>query len=158
LRSGCGGLGFELRPPVPKGLEWNALRLAILTLIQVAARPRLMVRPPEGLALSRPRSVLARHLALLNLQIEGENRSHPRASKREMDAYQRFADAEKAFPVPSNQFPVPPKIFPVRLRREFNQKGQSLQAVRATYQRRKHPESRKFPVFSLDNREIGRGE
>jgi hypothetical protein len=49
---------------------------------QVPPRPRLMVRPPEGLALSRPRSVLARHLALLNLQNERENRSRPRPSKQ----------------------------------------------------------------------------
>src|SRR5262245_32705810 len=71
-----------------------------------------MVRPQKSLALSRPRSVLARHLALLNLQIGGENRS-PWASKhvREMDAY---PDAEREFPVRSNQFPVAPKIFPVR--------------------------------------------
>jgi hypothetical protein len=66
---------------------------------------------------------------------------------------QRFADAEKAFPVPSNHFPVPPKIFPVRSRREFTQKGQSIGVVRAAHQSRKRPESRKFPVFSLDNRE-----
>jgi hypothetical protein len=66
---------------------------------------------------------------------------------------QRFADGEKAFPVPPKIFPVPPKIFPVRSRREFAQKGQSIGVVRAAHQSRKRPESRKFPVFSLDNRE-----
>jgi hypothetical protein len=46
-------LGFELRPPVAKGLERGAFRLAILPLIQVAALPRLVMRPPEGLTLAR---------------------------------------------------------------------------------------------------------
>jgi hypothetical protein len=40
------------------------LRLTILPLIQVAAVPRLMVRPPEPLVLSPPRSILARHTVL----------------------------------------------------------------------------------------------
>jgi hypothetical protein len=82
----------------------------------------------------------------------------PRASlQRFVDVewkFQRFADAEKAFPVPSNHFPVPPKIFAVRLRREFRKKGQLIQAIRAVHQSQKHPESRKFPVFSLGIREF----
>jgi hypothetical protein len=69
-----------------------------------------------------------------------------------------FADVEWEFPVPSNQFPVPPKIFPVRSRREFDQKGQSIRVVRAVHQSQEGPESRKFPVFSLDNRECHAGE
>jgi hypothetical protein len=64
-----------------------------------------------------------------------------------------FPERSREYPVPSNQFPVRQKIFPVRSCREFNQKAQSLQVVRATHQSRKRPESRKFPVFSLDNRE-----
>jgi hypothetical protein len=40
-----------------------------------------MVCPP-GLTLTRPRSVLACHLALPHLQIEGENRSRPCAVKQ----------------------------------------------------------------------------
>jgi Bacterial regulatory protein, arsR family len=47
-------LGFELRPPVAKSLGRDAFRLAILPLIQVAALPRLVVRPPESLTLTRP--------------------------------------------------------------------------------------------------------
>src|SRR6476646_6206337 len=58
-------LGFKLRPPVAERLERDALRLAILPLIQVATLPRLVVRPPESFALTRPRSVLVHHLALL---------------------------------------------------------------------------------------------
>ena len=42
-------LSFELRSPVAESLEWNALRLAILPLIQVATLPRLMMRTPERL-------------------------------------------------------------------------------------------------------------
>jgi hypothetical protein len=38
--------------------------------------------PPESLALTPPRSVLLSHLAPLNLQIESENRSRPRAVKQ----------------------------------------------------------------------------
>ena len=60
----------------------DALRLTILPLIQVTTLPRLVMRSPESLALTRPRSVLLRHLALLNLQIESENRSRPRAVKQ----------------------------------------------------------------------------
>jgi len=69
-----------------------------------------------------------------------------------------FADAEHEFPVPSNHFPVPPKVFFVRSSREFNQKAQSTQAVRAPRQSQQYPESRKFPVFSLDNSEFRLGE
>jgi hypothetical protein len=72
---------------------------------------------------------------------------------RRRRAMQRFADAEGEFPVRPNQFPVPPKIFPVRLRREFDQKDQLLQVIRAAHQSKQRSESRKFPVFSLDNRE-----
>ena len=41
------------------------LRLAILPLIQIATLPRLVVRPPESFVLTRPRSLLVQHLALL---------------------------------------------------------------------------------------------
>jgi hypothetical protein len=34
-----------------------------------------MMRAPERLALTRPRSMLVRHLVLSTLQIDGENRS-----------------------------------------------------------------------------------
>jgi hypothetical protein len=57
-------LGFELRAPIAKSLERNPLRLAILSLIQVATLPRLMMRPPESLALTRPRLVFVRHIIL----------------------------------------------------------------------------------------------
>ena len=52
---------------------------------------------------------------------------------------QRFADAEEEFPVRPNQFPVPAKLFPVRFRREFDQKGQSIGAVRAVHQSQEGP-------------------
>jgi hypothetical protein len=41
----------ELRPPVLKALQHQAVRLAILTLVQIALAPRLMVQSPERLAL-----------------------------------------------------------------------------------------------------------
>ena len=52
-------LGLKLRSPVLKRLTRDALQLAILPLIQVATLPGIMVRPPEGLVLTSPCSVLA---------------------------------------------------------------------------------------------------
>src|SRR5690242_19488546 len=78
--------------PVAESLERNPLRLAILPLIQVATIPRLMVRSPECLALSRARSMLVRH-RVLNLQIDGENRSGSSAARQvcaRNDAYPKF--------------------------------------------------------------------
>jgi hypothetical protein len=43
-------LGFELCAPVAESLERYPLRFTILSLIQVAAIPRLMVRPSKLLS------------------------------------------------------------------------------------------------------------
>jgi hypothetical protein len=40
-------LGFKHRSPVAERLQRNALRLAILPLVQFTTLPRLMVRTPE---------------------------------------------------------------------------------------------------------------
>src|SRR5262245_39143541 len=65
-RANCGSSKpNQPQQSVAKRLQRDALRLAILPLIQVAALPRLVVRPPEGLTITLPRSVLARHLAFL---------------------------------------------------------------------------------------------
>jgi hypothetical protein len=64
LRLSGWGSAFELRTPVAEGLERNPLPLAILPLIQIATLPRIMMRTPERLALTRPRSVFVRHLVL----------------------------------------------------------------------------------------------
>jgi hypothetical protein len=40
-------LGFKHRSPVAERLQRNALRFAILPLVQVTTLPRLMVRTPE---------------------------------------------------------------------------------------------------------------
>jgi hypothetical protein len=50
--------GLELRTPIAECLERNTLRLAILPLIQVATLPREMMRSPELLVLTPPRSML----------------------------------------------------------------------------------------------------
>jgi hypothetical protein len=42
---------LELRPPVLEALQHQAVRFAILSLVQIAPPPRLMVRAPERLAL-----------------------------------------------------------------------------------------------------------
>lgn len=57
-------LGFELLAPVLERLLREAMNLAILALIQIATLPRLMMSPPERLAITLPGSVLVRHLAL----------------------------------------------------------------------------------------------
>ena len=44
--------GFELRPPVAERLERNPLSLAILSLIERAMAPPLMVRSPKSLAVT----------------------------------------------------------------------------------------------------------
>jgi hypothetical protein len=60
--------GFELRSPVAKRLEREPLSLTILSLIQIALAPRLMVRTPKGLAVTLARPPFVRHLFLLTLQ------------------------------------------------------------------------------------------
>jgi len=61
-------LGFELCPPVAKRLERKAVSLAILSLIQIALTPRLMVRAPKDLAVALARPSCVRHPFLLTLQ------------------------------------------------------------------------------------------
>src|SRR6266446_2624873 len=71
--------GFELRPPIAERLEWNPVRFAILSLIQRALLPRLMVLAPKNLAVT-----------LTVSKFVGENRSRPireETSVQEMDAY-----------------------------------------------------------------------
>jgi len=60
--------GFELRPPVAKRLERKPASLTILSLIQIALTPRLVVRCPKCLAVTLARARFARHLFLLTLQ------------------------------------------------------------------------------------------
>jgi hypothetical protein len=150
--------GLELRPPVTERLQRQALRLAILPLLQVTPLPRFMIAR-QNASPYRARSTTPTAIPISDLrsfETVKENRS-PSSGPRQSAFPERlvggFAAGEKEFPVPPNQFPVPPKNFPVRLRREFNQKGQSIRAVRAVLQSRQCPDSRKFPVFSLDNRE-----
>jgi hypothetical protein len=38
---------LELRPPVPEAFQWKPVRLTILSLIQIAPPPSLMMRSPE---------------------------------------------------------------------------------------------------------------
>jgi len=46
------GLASELRSPVAEPLQRQSVQLAILALVQCAACPVLMMRPPETLQLS----------------------------------------------------------------------------------------------------------
>jgi hypothetical protein len=57
--------GFELRPPVLKGLERKPLSLTILSLIQIALLPALVMGPPKGLTITLARAPSVRHLFLL---------------------------------------------------------------------------------------------
>jgi hypothetical protein len=54
--------GFELRPPIAESLERNPLRFAILSLIQRALLPHLMVLAPESLAVTLTGSKFVGHV------------------------------------------------------------------------------------------------
>src|ERR1700686_5562930 len=69
--------GFELRPPIAESLERNPLRFAILSLIQRALLPRLMVLAPESLAVTFTGSKFVGHLVSSLSKFVGENRSRP---------------------------------------------------------------------------------
>ena len=68
LASGRFRFGLELRPPVAERLQRQALRHAILPLIQITALPGFVMRPPERLAIPRPAVPVLRHLNLLSIQ------------------------------------------------------------------------------------------
>src|SRR5258708_14475572 len=69
--------GFELRPPIAERLERNPLRFAILSLIQRALLPRLMVLAPESLAVTLTGSKFVGHLVSSLSKFVGENRLRP---------------------------------------------------------------------------------
>src|SRR5258706_15106676 len=60
---------LNLPPPIAESLERNPVRFAILSLIQRALLPRLMVLAPESLAIAHPRPDLVRHLHPPHLQL-----------------------------------------------------------------------------------------
>jgi hypothetical protein len=85
------GSALNFRTPVAERLERNRLSLAILSLIQLAPLPCLMVCPPERLAVAPARQVLVRHLVLPICKLIGEKRSRLQSeetSVREINAYQ----------------------------------------------------------------------
>jgi hypothetical protein len=69
--------GFERRPPIAESLERNPVRFAILSLIQRALLPRLMMLGPESLAVTLTGSKFVGHLVSSLLKFIGENRSRP---------------------------------------------------------------------------------
>jgi hypothetical protein len=69
--------GFELGPPVAERLERNALSLAILSLIQFATTPRVVMRSPERLAMARAGQALIRHLVLLSCKLPARTDRDP---------------------------------------------------------------------------------
>src|SRR6266566_3705384 len=91
--------GFELRPPIAESLERNPVRFAILSLIQRALLPRLVMLAPESLAVTLTGERFVGHLASSLCKFVGENRSRPNlkeTSVREMDAYVTSADPAEA--------------------------------------------------------------
>lgn len=68
LASGHFRFGLKLRPPVPERLKRQALRRAILPLIQITALPGFVMRPPERLAIPRPAVPVLRHLNLFSIK------------------------------------------------------------------------------------------
>src|SRR5260370_35398257 len=77
--------GFELRPPIAERLEWNPVRFAILSLIQRALLPRLMVLAPESLAVTLTGSKFVGHLvsSLLKIHRREQITSEPGGNKLE---------------------------------------------------------------------------
>src|SRR5260221_13660425 len=67
---------FELPPPVAKRLERKPLSLTILSLIQIALAPRLMVRAPKGLTVTLARALSVRHLFLLTCKVLSKDSTH----------------------------------------------------------------------------------
>jgi hypothetical protein len=45
-------LGLESSAPIAEGLDRNPVSLAILTLIELALKPGLMMRPPKSLTVT----------------------------------------------------------------------------------------------------------
>ena len=147
MRSGGSGLALNFARQFPKAL--SGMPCASHTHVDSSR----CASTPHGAPARRPRPVASTVGARTpSRSPQPANRGREQIASAGIKT-SGFADAEKKFPVPPNQFPVPPKFFPVRLRREFNQKGQSIRVVRAAHRADKRPESRKFPVFSLDNRE-----
>src|ERR1700704_4235521 len=103
------------------------MNLAILPLIQVAALPRLMMRTPERLTLTLPRSMPLRPSRPLHLQIEGENRSCSVAAEQVCEKWtltfgvSDLATLVSLFGV--NTVPDTRKNFPVISRRKFGYKS-----------------------------------
>src|SRR4030095_710987 len=82
--------GLELRPPVTECLQRQALRLAILPLIQVTPLPRVMMRPPECIPVSRPRRNIGSHPDLLSFRTTQRSTDRRRlalASVSSLNAY-----------------------------------------------------------------------
>jgi|ERR1700686_988596 len=71
------GLRFELRPPIAESFLRNPVRFAILSLIQRALLPGLMVLAPESLAVTLTDSKFVGHVVSSLLKFIGENRSRP---------------------------------------------------------------------------------
>src|SRR5258706_7961308 len=74
--------GFELRPPIAESLERNPLRFAILSLIQRALLPRLMVLAPESLAVTLTGSKFVGHVVSSLLKIHRREQIASEALKR----------------------------------------------------------------------------
>jgi hypothetical protein len=87
------------------------VRFAILSLIQRALLPRLMVLAPESLAITLTGSKFVGHLVSSLLKFVGENRSRPNreeTSVQEMDAYYFAAK----IPCSGQRIPCSSKFFP----------------------------------------------
>src|SRR5258708_24965061 len=78
------GVGFDFRPPIAESLERNPLRFAILSLIQRALLPRLMVLAPESLAVTLTGSKFVGHVvsSLLKIHRREQIAFQPRGNNR----------------------------------------------------------------------------
>src|SRR6202163_1622137 len=88
--------GFELRPPIAESLERNPVRFAILSLIQRALLPRLMVLAPESLAVTLTGSKFLEHLVSSLSKFIGENRSRPNRGEQVCEKWDAYFLAENS--------------------------------------------------------------
>jgi hypothetical protein len=75
-------LGLELRTPIAERLERNPVSLAILTLIELAFYPGLMVRAPKSLAITFAGSKVVGHLVVLTCKLSART-DRVRTSKKQ---------------------------------------------------------------------------
>src|ERR1700738_4767164 len=103
-------LRFNLPPPIAESLERNPLRFAILSLIQRALLPRLMVLAPESLAVTLTGSKFVGPVVASLLKFIGENRSRPNRGQQVCEKW-TLTILQAKIPCYRLKIPCSPKYF-----------------------------------------------